>query len=129
MSMFTIDKPFKTLLIGNPKIVEATPHSDRTVVLTPRGLGETNIIFLDAGNVQITNINVVVDEEPARVKIHNKALITSYTNYRCDITGCEYVNELTAAEPAPLPRGHSNSGYNVNSTNTNINPTNPSPPQ
>ena len=129
ISTFTVDKPFKTVLIGNPKIVEATAETDRTVVLTPRDVGETNIIFLDERNIQITSINVVVDPGPESVKIYNKALITSYTNYRCNETGCDYVKEVTATEPAPLPRGHADEGYNINSTNTNINPTNPSPSQ
>ena len=134
ISTFTIDKPFKTVLVGNPRIVQATAHSDRTVVLTPQDVGETNIIFLDEGNVQITNINVLVDEPGpvrVRVKIHNKALITSFTAYRCDKIRCEYVDEVTAKEPAPLPRGYASQTYNdnINSTNQNINSTNTPPPQ
>ena len=116
ISTFTLDKPFKTVLIGNPKIVDATAQDDRTVVLTPQAVGETNIIFLDERNVQITSINVLVDEGVAtsRVKIHNKALLTSFTTYRCWENRCEYVDEVTAKEPAALPRGHLNQGVNEN---------------
>ena len=103
ISTFTTDKPFKTILIGNPKIVEATAQDDRTVILTPQAVGETNIIFLDERNVRITSINVLVDEGAgtSRVKIHNKKLLTSFTVYRCSENRCEYVDEVTAKEPAP----------------------------
>ena len=103
ISTFTTDKPFKTILIGNPKIVEATAQDDRTVILTPQAVGETNIIFLDERNVRITSINVLVDEGvgTSRVKIHNKKLLTSFTAYRCWENRCEYVDEVTAKEPAP----------------------------
>jgi hypothetical protein len=90
-------------LVGNPKIVEATVQDDRTVVLTPQAVGETNIIFLDERNVRITSINVLVDEGvgTSRVKIYNKRLLTSFTAYRCWENRCEYVDEVTAKEPAP----------------------------
>jgi hypothetical protein len=116
ISTYTLDKPFKTILIGNPKIVDATAQDDRTVVLTPQAVGETNIIFLDELNGQITSINVLVDEGVAtsRVRIHNKSLLTSFTTYRCWENRCEYVDEVTAKEPAALPRGHLNQGVNEN---------------
>ena len=122
ISTFTLDKPFKTILIGNPKIVDATAQDDRTVVLTPQAVGETNIIFLDERNIQITSINVLVDEGVAtsRVKIHNKALLTSFTTYRCWENRCEYVDEVTAKEPAALPRGYLSQNQNLNQ---NINST------
>ena len=108
ISMFTLDKPFKTILIGNPEIVAATAQDDRTVVLTPQAVGETNIIFLDERNVQITSINVLVNEGAGRVHNYNKKLLTSFTVYRCWENRCEYVNEVAAKEPAPLPSGHLN---------------------
>ena len=61
-------------MIGNPKIVDATAQDDRTVVLTPHAVGETNIIFLDERNVRVTSINVLVEEGAAsKVKIYNKS--------------------------------------------------------
>jgi Flp pilus assembly secretin CpaC len=121
ISTFTTDKPFKTIMIGNPKIVDATAQDDRTVVLTPHAVGETNIIFLDERNVRVTSINVLVEEGAAsRVQIHNKKLVTSFTVYRCSENRCQYVEEVTAKEPAELPRGHLNQNQSVNE---NINST------
>ena len=98
-------------MIGNPKIVEATAQDDRTVILTPQAVGETNIIFLDERNVRITSINVLVDEGvgTSRVKIHNKRLLTSFTAYRCWENRCEYVDEVTAKEPAAVRTLNQNS--------------------
>ena len=126
ISTFTTDKPFKTIMIGNPKIVDATAQDDRTVVLTPHAVGETNIIFLDERNVRVTSINVLVEEGAAsRVQIHNKKLVTSFTVYRCSENRCQYVEEVTAKEPAELPRGHLNQGINenINSNSTTIDQT------
>jgi Flp pilus assembly secretin CpaC len=121
ISTFTTDRPFKTIMIGNPKIVDATAQDDRTVVLTPHAVGETNIIFLDERNVRVTSINVLVEEGAAsRVQIHNKKLVTSFTVYRCSENRCQYVEEVTAKEPAELPRGHLNQNQSVNE---NINST------
>jgi len=119
--MLPTDRPFKTIMIGNPKIVDATAQDDRTVILTPHAVGETNIIFLDERNVRVTSINVLVEEGAAsRVQIHNKKLVTSFTVYRCSENRCQYVEEVTAKEPAELPRGHLNQNQSVNE---NINST------
>ena len=127
ISTFTTDRPFKTIMIGNPKIVDATAQDDRTVILTPHAVGETNIIFLDERNVRVTSINVLVEEGAAsRVQIHNKKLVTSFTVYRCSENRCQYVEEVTAKEPAELPRGHLNQNQsvneNINSTTTDQTP-------
>lgn len=96
------EKPFRTIKIGDPKIVDVQALSDRTVVFQALAAGSTNIIFLDDGNVAIKDIGVVVIEGgPGRVEIHNKQLINSYTLYRCWDRGCRYVEEVTMKEPAP----------------------------
>ena len=112
--IFTIDRPYKTVLVGNPKVVDTRPLGERSVVLVPPpdGAGETNVIFVDEANAQITSVNVRVEPPPPpppalRVLVHNKKLVSSYTGFRCEPTGCEYVEERTVQEPAPLPRGYS----------------------
>ncbi len=111
--IFTIDRPYKTVLVGNPKVVDTRPLGDRSVVLVPppEGAGETNVIFVDEANAQITSVNVRVEPPPPpppalRIVVHNKKLINSYTAFRCEPNGCEYVEERTVQEPAPLPRGY-----------------------
>ncbi len=44
--------------------------------------------------------------QKVKTKIHNKAMLHSYTKYSCSYKGCEFVGEHTVEEPAPLPSGH-----------------------
>jgi hypothetical protein len=99
-----IDKPFKTILISDPKVVDLLAQTDKAVILHPLASGATTVMFLDADNLPIYNLDVVVtDAGPGRVTVHNKALVSSYTSYRCWTAGCEYAGETTVQEPAPLP--------------------------
>jgi Flp pilus assembly secretin CpaC len=55
-----LERPFKTVLIGDPNIVDVLTQSDRSVILQPLNLGATNIIFLDETSIAITNVRVLV---------------------------------------------------------------------
>jgi Flp pilus assembly secretin CpaC len=46
--------------IGDPNIVDVVTQSDRSVILQPRNLGATNIIFLDETSVAISNVGMLV---------------------------------------------------------------------
>ena len=46
-----LSQPAATVIIGNPEIADATVRDSRTLVLTGRGFGQTNLVILDrAGN-------------------------------------------------------------------------------
>src|ERR1700747_314371 len=55
-----LERPFKTVLIGDPNIVDVHPHNDRRVTLEPLNLGATNLILVDDGSIAITNVRIVV---------------------------------------------------------------------
>ena len=55
-----LERPFKTILIGDPNIVDVLERSDRSVILQSLNLGATNVIFLDAGSIAIANVRIVV---------------------------------------------------------------------
>ena len=59
-STLLLERPFKTVLIGDPNIVDVLTLSDRSVILQPLNLGATNIIFLDETSIVITNVRVLV---------------------------------------------------------------------
>jgi Flp pilus assembly secretin CpaC len=61
-----LERPFKTVLIGDPNVVEVLAQSDRSVVLQPLSLGATHIIFLDEASIVITNVRILVYEASAR---------------------------------------------------------------
>jgi Flp pilus assembly secretin CpaC len=108
-SIVRLDRSFKTIIAGEEepgKIIRFQVLDDTTVAITPLQPGQTNLVFLDERNTQVAVVNVSVQYGGGRVRIHNKALIGSHTNYRCWESGCAYVSETTMQEPAALPRGH-----------------------
>jgi Flp pilus assembly secretin CpaC len=59
-SQLMLESPFETVLIENPDIVEVHHQSDRLVLLEGLALGASNVVFIDANNVAIANIRVLV---------------------------------------------------------------------
>lgn len=59
-SSLALEKPFKTVLIGDQGIVNVRTQNDRSVILEPLSLGATNIIFVDERSIAITNVGVLV---------------------------------------------------------------------
>ena len=130
VSTLSIGKSFKTIAIGDPKVVDAAAQNDRAIILHPLANGSTNIIFFDEKDVPIITVGVLVSDagQPSRITVHNKALLGSYTVFRCGGDfGCQYVEELTVKEPAPLPKGYVT--QTTTNTETNINTNAPAPPQ
>jgi Flp pilus assembly secretin CpaC len=64
-SSYAIDRPFKTVLIGDPQIVDVRTQDERTVLLKPLGPGATNLVFIDEKGVVIVNLAIRVrDADP-----------------------------------------------------------------
>jgi Flp pilus assembly secretin CpaC len=59
-SVFSLERPFETVLIGNPNVVDVRAQDDRSVVLKGLARGSSNIVFVDAQSIAIANIKVVV---------------------------------------------------------------------
>jgi len=55
-----LERSFKTVLIGDPNIVDVHTLNDSRVTLEPLNLGATNLIFVDDGGIAITNVRIVV---------------------------------------------------------------------
>lgn len=66
-----LDRPFKTILIGDPKIVDVLERSDRSVILQSLNLGATNVIFLDERSIVIANVRIVVCKTATRPIAYN----------------------------------------------------------
>jgi hypothetical protein len=125
-------RPFTKVILSDPNVLGILPIGDQSIVLKALKAGNTDILLFNNQDL-VSSLEVIVDDSVARrsavrdreayivaplwpIEIHNKALLTSQTNYRCGADGCHYVNELTATEPAPLPRGWSNQNFNSTST-------------
>lgn len=55
-----LERPFETVLISDPNIVDVHALSGRRVTLEPLGLGATNLIFVDERSIAITNVRILV---------------------------------------------------------------------
>ena len=55
-----LERPFKTVLIGDPNIVDVHTITDRRVTIEPLNLGATNLVFVDERSIAIANVRIVV---------------------------------------------------------------------
>ena len=55
-----LERPVKTILIGDPNIVDVLERSDRSVIIQALNLGATNVIFLDERSIAIANVRILV---------------------------------------------------------------------
>ena len=61
--IMTLDRPAETVVIGNPGIADATVEDDKTIVLTGKTAGATNLIVLDAEGKEIVNAVIRVSSD------------------------------------------------------------------
>ena len=70
-----IAAPADTIIVGNPAIVDATIQDARTIVLTGRNFGVTNLIILDADGEAIVDETIVVQgHETNTVRIYRQSV-------------------------------------------------------
>jgi hypothetical protein len=77
--IFRISRPARTVIIGNPSIADATVEDERTLVLTGRSFGVTNIIILDEkGDLIVDRTIVVRGHEANTVRVYRRASRETY---------------------------------------------------
>jgi Flp pilus assembly secretin CpaC len=54
--LLTLDRAATTVVIGNPGLAVAQLSDDRTIILTGKTAGATNLIALDAEGREVTNV-------------------------------------------------------------------------
>ena len=59
-SALALERPFKTVLVGDPNVVNVRTRSDSSVVLEPLNPGATNLVFIDEASIAIANIRILV---------------------------------------------------------------------
>jgi Flp pilus assembly secretin CpaC len=73
-----------TIVVGNPEIVDATVQDSRTIVLTGKGFGITNLVILDPDGKAVVDEAVFVsrsDEKTLRVYRRSKVQTLSCTPF------------------------------------------------
>jgi Flp pilus assembly secretin CpaC len=59
-SAVMLERPFQTVLIGDPDIVDVQTQGERSAVLKPLNPGATNLVFVDAAGIAIANMKIRV---------------------------------------------------------------------
>ncbi len=77
--IFRISRPARTVIVGNPSIADATIEDERTLVLTGRSFGVTNLIILDdKGDLIVDHTIVVRSHEANTVRIYRRSSRETY---------------------------------------------------
>lgn len=67
-------RPADTIIIGNPAIADASVQDSKTIVLTGKGFGTTNLVILDTSGSPIIDEQVTVSRHDANsVRIYRRA--------------------------------------------------------
>ena len=61
-SMYKTEKPFSSVVVGAPSIMEVHVVTDRTMTLVPVALGLTNVLFLDEKGDPVGNVEFMVTD-------------------------------------------------------------------
>jgi Flp pilus assembly secretin CpaC len=56
----SVERPFSTVLIGNPGVIDFQAQGERSVLLKALAAGATNLVFVDREGMVITNLRIVV---------------------------------------------------------------------
>lgn len=91
----TLDEPVSTVVIGNAGIADAAMGDDRTIVLTGKAAGTTNMIFIGRGGEQIANTTVRVSSDTRHLTTVYRG--TNRQTFSCAPT-CEQVIAVGDAE-------------------------------
>jgi hypothetical protein len=99
------DRAFGKITITNPDIVDLVLRTDKSAVLIPEHVGQTNVDFLDESGGVISSVNVIVNQQrvPDKVLIHDRSSLGAYSSYHCGPFGCEYFEEIPSKEQASGP--------------------------
>ncbi|QND35351.1 hypothetical protein HB772_26820 (plasmid) [Sinorhizobium meliloti] len=81
-----LPRPASTVIIGNTGIAQASLSDDRTVILTGKTPGSTNLIVIDSDGAEVANLVLDVVASSGRlVTVHQGARRATFTcARRCD---------------------------------------------
>ncbi len=74
-----IARPADTVIIGNPAIADATIKDDRTLIITGRSFGTTNLIVLDADGQPIADELLTVEAQVGQLTVFRRAERMTYS--------------------------------------------------
>lgn len=96
-----LDRPVSKVIVGNSQVADATVADPKTIVLTGRSFGTTNIVLLDADGNAIVDERILVSiDEGNTVRVFrqtDRAVLSCTPN--CEQHAQQNSNNNTAANP------------------------------
>lgn len=100
-TVLNVGRPFSSVAIAVPDVADALPRSDRTLILTGRKVGSTDImIFSDADQLYHATIVVAPTNTTGKVVTHNKKDLTLYNAYQCNPV-CQRIEDKFESKGLP----------------------------
>jgi hypothetical protein len=102
--LLRFEKPISTVAIGNPDIAAAMVSTDRSLLITGKAAGTTNLLILDGIGGEVLNATLVVTPNrsaSAAVSINSSKELHAHHVYRCNPI-CTLVGRVTPPSSAPL---------------------------
>ncbi len=93
-----LDRPVSKVIVGNAKVADATVADSKTIVLTGRSFGTTNLVLLDADGNAILDESILVSiDEGNTVRVFRQ---TERSVLSCT-PNCEQHSQQTDATTTP----------------------------
>ncbi|WEX75054.1 pilus assembly protein N-terminal domain-containing protein [Sinorhizobium numidicum] len=107
-----LPRPANTVIVGNAAIAQATLSDDKTVILTGKTPGSTNLIVMDAEGAEIANVVLEVLAAGGRlITVHQSNGRATYSCSRsCDPIASGEENLRPPAAPPQASEGDSSTG-------------------
>jgi Flp pilus assembly secretin CpaC len=111
---WNLDRPFTTVEVVDPKIVQFHGLTDRSFKLEARDIGSTNIRFYDDKRQEIADLPVAVKRDPSLVVVFDRPQF-GINRYRCSAVGCR-IDYITPYEAVTQRVINENRNINLNET-------------
>ena len=96
-----LDRPVSKVIVGNAQVADATVADPKTIVLTGRSFGTTNIVLLDADGNAIVDERILVSiDEGNTVRVYRqteRSVLSCTPN--CEVHAQESGSAAAAATP------------------------------
>ncbi|PWW00407.1 putative type II/III system pilus formation protein [Hoeflea marina] len=92
-----LDRPVSKVIIGNAEVADITVADPKTIVLTGKAYGTTNLVILDAAGDAIVDERILVSVDEANtLRIFKQTVRTVYS---CAPSCEEHVQKAATAQP------------------------------
>lgn len=96
-----LDRPVSKVIVGNAQVADATVADPKTIVLTGRSFGTTNIVLLDADGNAIVDERILVSiDEGNTVRVYRqteRSVLSCTPN--CEVHAQQNATPASAATP------------------------------